>query len=144
MRLRPASIITCLKTRSRNPAERLTTMSRMLSAAGLVAIVVVGGGYLQVTKAQGRAPTAPRSGRPAPVQASTTKAAAAVPVPERAVVDKYCVTCHNERAKIGGLALDNVDLADAKKNAELLEKVVRKLRGGLMPPEGRPRPDHDT
>jgi hypothetical protein len=59
----------------------------------------------------------------------------------RAVLDKYCITCHNRRLKTGGLALDALDLAELSEHAEEWEKVVRKLRTGAMPPVGRPRPD---
>ncbi|MEO8256378.1 MAG: DUF1592 domain-containing protein [Acidobacteriota bacterium] len=61
--------------------------------------------------------------------------------PERALVDKYCVTCHNQRVKTGGLALDTLNLADPVSGAETWEKVIRKVRGGLMPPVGMPHPD---
>ncbi len=64
--------------------------------------------------------------------------------PDRAVVDKYCVVCHSDKAKTGGLSLEKVNLADVKANAELLEKVARKLRSREMPPEGMPRPDQAT
>ncbi len=66
---------------------------------------------------------------------------AAAQEPDRALVDRYCVTCHNERQQTAGLLLDQLDLGDTAGNAETLEKVVRKLRSGQMPPEGRPRPD---
>ncbi|MGE3405139.1 MAG: c-type cytochrome domain-containing protein, partial [Vicinamibacterales bacterium] len=62
-------------------------------------------------------------------------------VDTKATVDKYCVNCHNDRRKIGGLSLQSVDLADTKASGEVLEKVVRKLRGGVMPPVGMPRPE---
>jgi hypothetical protein len=62
----------------------------------------------------------------------------------RAVLDKYCVTCHNQRLKTGGLALDNMDLAKVPAQAEVWEKVIRKLRSGTMPPAGLPRPDAAT
>jgi Protein of unknown function (DUF1592)/Protein of unknown function (DUF1588)/Protein of unknown function (DUF1585)/Protein of unknown function (DUF1595)/Protein of unknown function (DUF1587)/Planctomycete cytochrome C len=62
----------------------------------------------------------------------------------RAVLDKYCVTCHNQRLKTGGLALDNMDLAKVPAHAEVWEKVIRKLRSGTMPPAGLPRPDAAT
>jgi mono/diheme cytochrome c family protein len=75
-----------------------------------------------------------------PQQAPPAAVAAAGP-PLRAVLDKYCITCHNERLKTGGLALDRLDLAQASEHAEEWEKVVRKLRTGAMPPVGRPRPD---
>jgi mono/diheme cytochrome c family protein len=59
----------------------------------------------------------------------------------RAVLDKYCVTCHNQRMKTAGLALDALDLAQLGDHAEVWEKVVRRIRTGAMPPVGRPRPD---
>src|SRR5580698_8215352 len=60
---------------------------------------------------------------------------------ERALIDQYCVTCHNQRLKTGGLALDQLDLAQMHDHAEIWEKVVRKLRAGMMPPSGMRRPD---
>jgi hypothetical protein len=61
--------------------------------------------------------------------------------PERSLLDKYCVTCHNQRARTGGLALDTLNLDNIPQDAAIWEKVVRKVRGGLMPPVGMPRPD---
>jgi mono/diheme cytochrome c family protein len=58
-----------------------------------------------------------------------------------ALVTQYCVTCHNERAKTGGLVLDAADLADVPAHADVWEKVIRKVRAGMMPPVGLPRPD---
>ena len=54
------------------------------------------------------------------------------PASQRAMLDRYCVTCHSERNKAtaGGLALDKIDLADVAGNGEVLERVVRKLRFG--------------
>ena len=60
---------------------------------------------------------------------------------QRAVLDKYCVTCHSEKARTGGLSLQNLDLANVPQSAETWEKVIRKLRVGAMPPQGMPRPD---
>jgi len=59
-------------------------------------------------------------------------------------IDRYCVTCHNPRVKAGGLALDTLPLANAARDAQTWEKVVRKLRTGMMPPSGAPRPDRAT
>ena len=64
----------------------------------------------------------------------------AVPAP-RALLDKYCVTCHNQRTKTAGLMLDTLDVANTPAGAEVWEKVIRKVRGGMMPPVGMPRPD---
>src|SRR5215472_1314087 len=60
---------------------------------------------------------------------------------DRALVDKYCVTCHNEKAKTAGLSLETADLARPSNSADTWEKVVRKLRAEMMPPVGAPRPD---
>ncbi len=59
----------------------------------------------------------------------------------RAVLDQYCVTCHNERTKTAGLQLDTLDVARVPDSTETWEKVVRKLRSGMMPPAGVPRPE---
>jgi hypothetical protein len=59
----------------------------------------------------------------------------------RGVIARYCTTCHNERTKTGGLALDVLDLTRVADHADVLESVVRKLRTGVMPPAGMPRPD---
>jgi mono/diheme cytochrome c family protein len=62
----------------------------------------------------------------------------------RAVIDKYCVTCHNERLKTAGLMLDKADIDHPGAKAEVWEKVLRKLREKEMPPPGRPQPDSAT
>ena len=62
----------------------------------------------------------------------------------RAVVDRYCVACHNARQLTAGLDLDALDMTAVGDHAEVWEKVVRKLRGRLMPPAGRPRPARET
>src|SRR5262245_59512082 len=54
---------------------------------------------------------------------------------------RHCISCHNDRLKTGGLSLETVDPTNVSGNAALWEKVVRKLRAGMMPPLGRPRPD---
>src|SRR5262245_49877675 len=65
-------------------------------------------------------------------------------VPPRAVLDKYCVTCHNTRAKTAGLMLDTLDLSTLSAHTDIGEAIVRKMRAGMMPPPGSPRPDHDA
>jgi len=60
---------------------------------------------------------------------------------QQAVITRYCVTCHNQRAKTAGLALDTLDVTRIGDHAATWEKVVTKLRTGVMPPIGRPRPD---
>jgi hypothetical protein len=59
-------------------------------------------------------------------------------------LQKYCVTCHNDRLKTGGLTLANVDVEHPEANPEIWEKVIRKLRTRAMPPSNAPRPDAPT
>ncbi len=102
------------------------------TAIGLMGIALVGSGYLQLARVQAAGAPAPR------LQAASAQAAEA---PSRELLDRYCVTCHNERLQTAGLMLDRLDIGQVGANAEVLEKVVHKLRSGQMPPEGRPRPD---
>ena len=83
----------------------------------------------------------------AAVLSATAGAAAASAQPaadasaHRAMLDRYCVVCHNERLRTAGLALDAADLSDLAGDAAIWEQVIRKLHIGAMPPPGRPRPD---
>lgn len=62
----------------------------------------------------------------------------------RAILKQYCITCHSERRKTGGLSLEMLDPASAAEHGDIWEKVVRKMRVGMMPPAGMPRPDAQT
>src|SRR6266853_1182252 len=62
----------------------------------------------------------------------------------RAVLDRYCVTCHNQRARAGGLSLDTLDLAHVDAQPAIWEAVARKVGTRAMPPQGMPRPDDAT
>ena len=62
------------------------------------------------------------------------------PSPRRRTLDRYCVTCHNDRLKTANLSLEGLDLANVPDRAELWEKVIRKLRAGVMPPPDVRRP----
>jgi len=64
------------------------------------------------------------------------------PNPARELVNKYCVSCHNEKLKTGGLALDRTDATNPYNSAETWEKVIAKLRSRAMPPPKLPRPDN--
>jgi mono/diheme cytochrome c family protein len=74
-------------------------------------------------------------------QRATSEAAAAEPAK---IIQTYCVTCHSDKARTGGLTLEHADLADIPKGAETWEKLIRKVRVGMMPPVGQPRPDNAT
>ena len=74
------------------------------------------------------------------LQASPQSAATDISV-QRALIDKYCVTCHNQRVKTAGLALDTADLANIPAQSDIWEKVIRKVRAGMMPPVSAPQPE---
>jgi len=80
----------------------------MVLAAALAIIALPG--YLQIARSQ--------QAKPAPTPATSAAS-------ERALLDRYCVTCHNQRLQTGGLALDKLDLAAMHDHAEVWEKVVR-------------------
>jgi len=82
------------------------------------------------------ATTAPRV--PAPARVGT---AAPLPPADAGLVKQYCATCHNERTKVAGLVLDPAGLDHVGTDPEIWEKVVRKIRTGMMPPSGMPRPE---
>ena len=120
-------------------------MVKLRVASFVPAVLVLGLGAAGARAGQAQAP-------PAEAAASTEAGVAA----HRALLDGYCVTCHNQQVVAGegrpasplvgqlravGLTLDTLDLADVGGHAAEWEKVVRKLRGGVMPPAGRPRPD---
>ena len=113
-----------------------------MSAAKLASVLLVAGLCLLPLAGQVRA-----TGAAAASVATAPQRVAAEPSPEatyRTVLRRYCEGCHNQRTLTAGLALDTADLASVGAHANLWEGVVRKLRGGLMPPSGRPRPDEAT
>jgi mono/diheme cytochrome c family protein len=94
---------------------------------------------LHLAGAQGKPAT------PAAPVAPAVSHAPAAPVfgaaEQNALVKQYCVTCHNDRAKAGQMSLASFDAAQAAEHLELSEKMIRKLRAGMMPPAGARRPD---
>jgi len=75
------------------------------------------------------------------LQMSSISPAAA---PQREFLDQYCTDCHSDEVGAGGMTLSQLNLAQIDQHAELAEKMIRKLRSGLMPPPGRPRPSVAT
>jgi Protein of unknown function (DUF1587) len=104
--------------------------------------------------AQTAAPTPPPAGQPAPTNSTTTlPQVVSSAADERALLNRYCVSCHNEKAKGSKgpaaeasrkLTLDQLDTARVHENAEVWERVVRKLRAGMMPPVNVRRPEPAT
>ncbi len=81
---------------------------------------------------------------PARAQASVAGQGSSSVAEHRALLDRYCVTCHNEGLDTAGLALDTTGLEQVSDDAAVWEKVIKKLHAGMMPPAGRPRPDSDS
>ena len=86
------------------------------------------------------------AGAPGPAAANPPAQVAVAPDVEAhgLALRRYCVGCHNERLRTANLLLDRVDIGNVARDPDVWEKVVRKLRTGLMPPDGRPRPDAAT
>ena len=90
-------------------------------SAGL-AVAIISGSYPEAASAE-------QPGAPATAAAT-----------EQALLDRYCLRCHNDRTLRGGLSLDGVALDAVADHVDVWEKAVRKLRAGAMPPAGAPRP----
>ncbi|HET9267169.1 MAG TPA: DUF1592 domain-containing protein [Vicinamibacterales bacterium] len=115
-------------------------MRQVALLVAVLAAVAVGhsqtqgqGGQTARTAAPARASAPSRTAAPAPVHPAAP--------PDGALIQKYCVTCHSDRLKTGGLSLQGVDPAAPKIDGAIWEQVVQKLHGGMMPPQGMPRPD---
>ena len=106
-------------------------MGRILFAAFLLVIPVVTGA---------QKPTAP-SAPVTPVASHAPATPPFGPTEQTALVKQYCVTCHNDRAKAGELTLASFDAAKAAEHLDTTEKMIRKLRAGMMPPAGARRPE---
>jgi hypothetical protein len=100
-------------------------MKRLVSASALIALIAAL--MLLQNRSAAQAPAATR-----PTD------------PHRAMLDRYCIGCHNAQLKTGGLALDRLDLQAVWDDAATWEKALRKLRGHLMPPPGLPQPPQQT
>ena len=100
----------------------------VLSGVVVVACLLLGG--VAVVQVQAVAP--PRQAAGASEADTST---------QRALLDRYCVTCHNRTRRTAGLQLDAIDITNIGASAPVWEKVARKLRAGVMPPAGQSRPD---
>ena len=117
--------------------------------AGLGALVSAQARSVPTTPPAASSPAKPGSvqtPRPAPTPGGAAPVAARSTAPDTsaadaALVQTYCVACHSDRAKAGGLSLASFDPARAAANAEIAEKVIRKLTAGMMPPVGVRRPE---
>jgi mono/diheme cytochrome c family protein len=111
---------------------------RVIGLASVATLLVTALASVETQNAGPRPPTAP--GLPG-VQGA---ADASPDAPFQAVLDRYCATCHNDRVKAGGMILERLSADGLRRDPQLWEKVIRKLRTGMMPPSGAPRPDRAT
>ncbi len=110
----------------------MTTQSFTCCAAALVVLALAGAYPGAVSRQQ--------PALAGPVVSAGSAVASPALADERALVNKYCLGCHNDRTRTQGLSLAPLDLTRPGANAEVWEKVVRKLRARAMPPSGSPRP----
>ena len=121
-------------------------LAALLFSSSIVSLVPLGGQSATSRPSASPAPApVPRSAPTPPVPPQQSSApvppASAVSVArQRALLDEYCVSCHNNRAKMANLSLEGLDLATVGDQPEFWEKVVRKLRAGVMPPPDMKRP----
>src|SRR5262245_30883847 len=101
-------------------------MKRYVLAATAIALGIVSAGSSGLRAQQA---AAPQTALPAAI------------APYKATIDQYCVTCHNQRAKTAGLALDTLDMTKLPEHADVWEKAIAKLRGHLMPPPNAKQPE---
>jgi mono/diheme cytochrome c family protein len=88
--------------------------------------------------------TSATSGQSVSPSATAQAATVTTSASSQALVQKYCVTCHNDRVKTGGVSFDAANPAEPAAHAEVWERALVKLRGGMMPPPNMPRPDAAT
>src|SRR5437773_5242077 len=66
------------------------------------------------------------------------------PESQTALFKQYCAGCHSETGKAGGLTLASFDASRIDQSPDVAEKMIRKLRAGMMPPPGARRPEGET
>src|SRR6266508_3664269 len=125
--------------------KKRTILLGMQKMATAVAVAALYGAVWTSVDAQTQSPAA-RHAVPRP-RLATSHAPTPVGMTVAAqnqLVGQYCATCHSEKGKAGGLALVGFDAAAVTSHADVAEKMIRKLRAGMMPPPGARRPDVPT
>ncbi len=106
--------------------DRKRTLSRAIPLAAIAWAAVLAMVWVGTARVEAQLPQA---------------AAAPAASPESAFLTQYCLGCHNQRVKAAGLVLDTLDLTKVGPDAETWEKVIKKIRTGMMPPSGVRRPE---
>jgi mono/diheme cytochrome c family protein len=118
-------------------------MMKLTAAAGtgtVAAVVALGLGLSAQTNPAAQK-TAPKPALAVAHKTAQPAAAPAASTPQPDLTKQYCIGCHSDKGKAGGLSLVSFDPSHADQNAEVSEKIIRKLRLGMMPPPGMRRPD---
>ncbi|MGB7219399.1 MAG: c-type cytochrome domain-containing protein, partial [Vicinamibacterales bacterium] len=119
---------------------RTTFWATAATCALVSAAAVLGAAQSQPVRPGAAGPATPAAAKSPVARAPVAQARVDV----QPVVNRYCLSCHSDRLKTGGLTLENRDYTHPAADAELWEKVVRKLNAGMMPPPGSARPDSAT
>ena len=114
-------------------------MKVVLTAAVVLGVVLLEAGHERPLPERVPAPGPSAAARPV-----AHPPAALTPAELTGVVQRYCVVCHNDALLTGNLSLQKLDVANPVARAETAEKMIQKLRAGMMPPPGAPRPKGDT
>ena len=115
------------------------TLHRLFIAA-IAALAFAGAAHAQTGRNRPTAAT-PRRRRP---RRCSVPPGGFTPETAKGFFTQYCVTCHNQYAKIADMVLDTRDFEHIPADADIWERVVRKLNAGAMPPRGMPRPEPDV
>jgi mono/diheme cytochrome c family protein len=118
--------------------EKSVILNRLAPTVLTAALIAAGASVYVGAEKQGTPSVSPPA---APAFAAPGQAAAAPVPPQKALINRYCVGCHNQRTTSGNLRLDQLDVTDVANHSETWEKVARKVGAGMMPPSGMPRPD---
>ncbi len=121
-------------------------------AAAVLGVAAAGGDIVTADQSAPSQPSqTPAATKPSPVKMATSHTTAKPAAPAGLAVDsqnklvsQYCATCHSEKGKAGQLSLAGFDASTIEKNTDVAEKMIRKLRAGMMPPPGARRPDAAT
>src|SRR5687768_6127923 len=122
---------------SRSSARRTTTSASRVDAMKRIGVLVILFSASAFAAGQ-QTPAAPA--RAAGIKPVASHSTGLMPAEQNALLKQYCVTCHNDRTKAGTMSLQAFDAATVLEHPELAEKMIRKLRAGMMPPAGARRP----
>ena len=108
-------------------------MKKSLPGVGLAALAALSLGVVVLAQAPQRT-SASSTAAPSPQSVA----------PQQAILDQYCIRCHNHNVQTANLSIEDLSLSRVADNRTEWEKIVRKMRAGMMPPAKQDRPDHES